>query len=385
MKSDLASPLRPTSPDSAPQPGTDLASVDDCTKVDAEDPSKQSRSTININVSVSVDSARHRADSHPRPDRDENLQYGIGQPSAPVQYSRSPALSATSLDRSSASSPSPPLPPPKNYYPQQPEQIVMNAYPSHEYAYAPYYNSRYAQPYPPSHQYAPPYAASTYAVPGSPMNEIRPVYSQPQSYQPTPNSHVVHTDDAATKLTDRVRRKCYNCRTTDTSTWRRSNLTPGKVLCNKCGLFERTHLRPRPEQFPHKRGPMSAAITKSRSSPSAKVSPLAPNSHTPSYNPSMSPPSMEQHYDGTPRQMHQREYVQNTLPGIQHYTNSGGSHQNSPLSPPMPLSMSRDAMSAGQGIDRSPELTLPSLSRSSSPPLHHIQHTMSYSNNRDRL
>ncbi|KAF9786467.1 hypothetical protein BJ322DRAFT_1004554, partial [Thelephora terrestris] len=67
---------------------------------------------------------------------------------------------------------------------------------------------------------------------------------------------VGYTDDAATKLTDRVRRKCYNCRTTDTSTWRRSNLTPGKVLCNKCGLFERTHLRPRPEQFPHKRGPM---------------------------------------------------------------------------------------------------------------------------------
>ena len=27
-------------------------------------------------------------------------------------------------------------------------------------------------------------------------------------------------------------------------------------LCNKCGLFERTHSRPRPEQFPHKRGPV---------------------------------------------------------------------------------------------------------------------------------
>ncbi|KAI0083155.1 hypothetical protein BDY19DRAFT_900722, partial [Irpex rosettiformis] len=68
--------------------------------------------------------------------------------------------------------------------------------------------------------------------------------------------YIVHTDDAATKLNDRVRRKCFNCRTTDTSTWRRSSLTPGKVLCNKCGLFERTHSRPRPEQFPHKRGPI---------------------------------------------------------------------------------------------------------------------------------
>ncbi|KAJ7447450.1 hypothetical protein FB451DRAFT_946463, partial [Mycena latifolia] len=67
---------------------------------------------------------------------------------------------------------------------------------------------------------------------------------------------VVHTDDAATKLSDRVRRRCFNCCTTDTSTWRRSNLNPGKVLCNKCGLFERTHSRPRPEQFPHKRGPL---------------------------------------------------------------------------------------------------------------------------------
>ncbi|KAJ6474912.1 hypothetical protein C8R45DRAFT_803108, partial [Mycena sanguinolenta] len=59
----------------------------------------------------------------------------------------------------------------------------------------------------------------------------------------------VHTDDAAT----RVRRRYFNCCTTNTSTWRRS---PGKVLCNKCGLFERTHQRLRPEQFPHKRGPL---------------------------------------------------------------------------------------------------------------------------------
>ncbi|KAJ7362795.1 hypothetical protein DFH08DRAFT_638754, partial [Mycena albidolilacea] len=62
--------------------------------------------------------------------------------------------------------------------------------------------------------------------------------------------------DAATKLSDRVRIRCFNCCTMDTSTWRRSNSRPGKVLCNKCGLFERTHSRPRPEQFPHKRSPL---------------------------------------------------------------------------------------------------------------------------------
>ncbi|KZP14521.1 hypothetical protein FIBSPDRAFT_680088, partial [Athelia psychrophila] len=77
------------------------------------------------------------------------------------------------------------------------------------------------------------------------------------SGMPTPNyPPIVHTTDATTKLNDRVRRRCFNCCTTDTSTWRRSNLSPGKVLCNKCGLFERTHSRPRPDQFPHRRGSM---------------------------------------------------------------------------------------------------------------------------------
>ncbi|KAJ7889179.1 hypothetical protein B0H13DRAFT_884767 [Mycena leptocephala] len=38
---------------------------------------------------------------------------------------------------------------------------------------------------------------------------------------------VVHTDDAATKLSDRVRRRCFNCCMTYTSTWIRSNLSPG--------------------------------------------------------------------------------------------------------------------------------------------------------------
>jgi len=41
---------------------------------------------------------------------------------------------------------------------------------------------------------------------------------------------VVHTDDAFMKLSDRLCRWCFNCRTTDTSTWRRSNLSPGKVV-----------------------------------------------------------------------------------------------------------------------------------------------------------
>lgn len=96
-------------------------------------------------------------------------------------------------------------------------------------------------------------------------------------YDPSQPPYIIHTDDAATKLNDRVRRKCYNCRTTDTSTWRRSSLTPGKVLCNKCGLFERTHSRPRPEQFPHKRGPIVTNTFKTSRSPppASRLPPIA--------------------------------------------------------------------------------------------------------------
>ncbi|KAJ7616920.1 hypothetical protein DFH06DRAFT_1012627 [Mycena polygramma] len=85
-------------------------------------------------------------------------------------------------------------------------------------------------------------------------------------------AQVVHTDDAGTKLSNSVRRRCFNCCTTETSTWRRSNLSPGKVLCNKCGLFERTHSRARPEQFPHKRGPPASSTVRSRSPQSASNS-----------------------------------------------------------------------------------------------------------------
>ncbi|KAF6759664.1 hypothetical protein DFP72DRAFT_137387 [Ephemerocybe angulata] len=95
-------------------------------------------------------------------------------------------------------------------------------------------------------------------------------YGHPQAAYPPPGQApvtIVHTDDAATKLSDRVRRRCFNCCTTDTSTWRRSNLSPGKVLCNKCGLFERTHSRPRPEQFPHKRGPLATTSLQRRTPP----------------------------------------------------------------------------------------------------------------------
>ncbi|KAJ7778535.1 hypothetical protein B0H16DRAFT_1230021, partial [Mycena metata] len=58
-----------------------------------------------------------------------------------------------------------------------------------------------------------------------------------------------HTDDAASKATQYLRRQCFTCHTTEASSWRRSTLNPGKIVCNKCGLYERTHLRARPLRF----------------------------------------------------------------------------------------------------------------------------------------
>ncbi|KAJ7701128.1 hypothetical protein B0H17DRAFT_899908, partial [Mycena rosella] len=61
-----------------------------------------------------------------------------------------------------------------------------------------------------------------------------------------------YTDDAAVPLSVQMRRRCFNCCTTESRTpkgrsaWRRSKLSPGKVLCDKCGHFERNHNRTRP-------------------------------------------------------------------------------------------------------------------------------------------
>lgn len=94
--------------------------------------------------------------------------------------------------------------PPHARYPADPNQHQMQSH------------------YPPSSHYSP--QSNNVST-----RSIRPTFV---ASHPIPASapYIVHTDDAATKLNDRIRRKCYNCRTTDTSTWRRSSLTPGKVV-----------------------------------------------------------------------------------------------------------------------------------------------------------
>ncbi|TBU38405.1 hypothetical protein BD309DRAFT_874485 [Dichomitus squalens] len=81
---------------------------------------------------------------------------------------------------------------------------------------------------------------------------------------------VQHTDDAASKETQYLRRRCFNCHTTEPPSWRRSTLNPGKIVCNKCGLYERTHLRPRPLRFDELR-----AGSKTRKQPKVNNSPKA--------------------------------------------------------------------------------------------------------------
>jgi hypothetical protein len=87
---------------------------------------------------------------------------------------------------------------------------------------------------------------------------------------------VIYTDDARMKPGSGMRRQCFNCKSIETATWRRSMLSPGKLvrltsffeticlkflqLCNKCGLFERTHAVPRPKTFPRRRRSRPAPV-----------------------------------------------------------------------------------------------------------------------------
>jgi GATA-binding protein, other eukaryote len=90
------------------------------------------------------------------------------------------------------------------------------------------------------------------------------------SYLPHAGLPVQHTDDAASKETQYLRRRCFNCSQTEPPSWRRSTLNPGKIVCNKCGLYERTHLRPRPLRFDELRtGNKSRKQSKSISGTSA--------------------------------------------------------------------------------------------------------------------
>lgn len=197
--------------------------------------------------------------------------------------------------------------PPQPFEPQQ--RYEHHHHPQHPHPQHPDSHSQYhAQPY---------FSVPTMAHSQPPPPQMRDNYGR--QYPPINQAPVtiVHTDDAATKLTDGIRRRCFNCCTTDTSTWRRSNLSPGKVLCNKCGLFERTHSRPRPEQFPHKRGPLAVSVSRGRTPPSNQLPPISNNQPGYQYH----------HTQLTP--LTAGEYHQNSLPGLQTWQNNSSNSSSS--------------------------------------------------------
>lgn len=313
---------------------------------------------------------------------DRRRQFDAGQPPSPpppiatIPNSHSPSPSVVSVDRSSNSTPhirrSPPnaLPMYSYYDRYRQEHPPINQHHHTGYLYAPppfdprydhhshpHYQHHLPPPDASGHHYSPS-GLPTHYIPG-PMPHPPPP-PPPQATQPHPSSAgyghhypmpgqppvaIVHTSDANTKLTDGIRRRCFNCCTTDTSTWRRSNLSPGKVvslisyqrilfilkyrflcfqLCNKCGLFERTHSRPRPEQFPHKRGALAASSLRGRTPPAgpASVTQLPPLAAA-----TAGGPYQYHHGSLTPlnapttdyaSHMHQHQHPHpNTLPGLQ--------------------------------------------------------------------
>ncbi|VDC00386.1 unnamed protein product [Peniophora sp. CBMAI 1063] len=138
---------------------------------------------------------------------------------------------------------------------------------------------------PSSSMVVPSHAQMMYRSPS--LGDIAP-HSLPPYLQAHPAIPVQHTDDAASKETQYLRRRCFNCSQTEPPSWRRSTLNPGKIVCNKCGLYERTHLRPRPLRFDELR-----TGNKGRKK-SGKGTPAAPNAETASAPVPIAPVNIKQ-------------------------------------------------------------------------------------------
>jgi hypothetical protein len=186
-------------------------------------------------------SRQHREGSHHPP-----------SPPPIATLTQSPSLSSSSLDRSTVSTPAPVRPspqdeplhlqsmyppysqhpysrPPKMHYPDGYPSTVHHPYP---YSHLPALDLKYDQFPQQAPPLPPPFPLPHLNLPsivGTSSGSFRSSFSS-SPYPGRNTSGIVYTDDAATKLSDRVRRRCFNCCTTDTSTWRRSNLSPGKVV-----------------------------------------------------------------------------------------------------------------------------------------------------------
>jgi hypothetical protein len=53
------------------------------------------------------------------------------------------------------------------------------------------------------------------------------------------SDEISYTDEANSKISNRLRRRCFNCKAIETSTWRRSVLSPGKLVGHQGYLIKR--------------------------------------------------------------------------------------------------------------------------------------------------
>ena len=60
---------------------------------------------------------------------------------------------------------------------------------------------------------------------GNPQTKLDQRFHRIRSFE------IVFTDDARMKPGEGVHRRCFNCRSAETSTWRQSSLSPGKLVC----------------------------------------------------------------------------------------------------------------------------------------------------------
>jgi hypothetical protein len=96
-------------------------------------------------------------------------------------------------------------------------------------------------------------------------------------------------------------------------------------------LFERTHSRPRPEQFPHKRGPLATSALRPRATPSPQQHPQTLPSIS-AHGPLGPPPHLYAHPSIAPLVSipdSRRSHSSNTLPEIQSWADAPGNRSAS--------------------------------------------------------
>ena len=68
-------------------------------------------------------------------------------------------------------------------------------------------------------------------APSSALSQSIDPRDRADQHPPSTAAHsIIYTDDAGLKPCGRIRRWCFNCKATTTTTWRRSTLNPGKIV-----------------------------------------------------------------------------------------------------------------------------------------------------------